>query len=141
MSDDTVTIEIDGQSLTVAKGSMLIKAADDAGINSIVVRTAAGQALVEAAAAAGDLIIGDPLTPNDLNDFQPHQVRKKEALTARYEGFSEAGLPVIDASQLRLDRLGERISAEARNHQRAGSLRRIREGRVIEPLPVPEDRT
>lgn len=116
-------------------------AGEDAGINSIVVRTAAGQALVEAAAAAGDLIIGDPLTPSDLNDFQPHQVRKKEALTARYEGFSEAGLPVIDASQLRLDRLGERISAEARNHQRVGSLKRIREGRVIEPLPVPEDRT
>ena len=114
---------------------------EDAGLNGIVVRTAAGQALVESAVASGDLIVGDPLTPDDLNDFQPHQVRKKEALAARYDGFAEAGLPVIDAGKLRLDLLGERISAETRDHQRTGSLKRIQEGRVIEPLPGSEDQT
>ena len=112
---------------------------EDSGINGIIVRTAAGRTLVESAAVAGDLVIGDPLTPDDLDDFQPHQVRKKEALAARYEGFAEAGLPVIDVSKLRLDRLGERISPEIRDQQRAGSLKRIQEGRVIEPLPVSED--
>ena len=76
------------------------------------------------------------ITPRQLDDFQPHQVRKKEALAARFDrkvscncltgfraksqsskimkrdtllaGLSEAGYPVIKTRGLRIDELGFR---------------------------------
>ncbi len=108
---------------------------EDAGINGIVVRSATGAELIEAAVAAGDLVLGQDLTTDFLNDCQPHQVKKKQALAARFEGFAEAGLPVMDISALRFDTLGERLSAEQREHEKQGTLTRIQGGKVREPLP------
>lgn len=109
---------------------------EDAGFNGIVVRSDAGEALVASAVAAGDLVLGDGLTAEQLNDFQPHQVRKKQALTARYAGLEEAGLPVIDTPGLRLEQLGRRIDEQARIAEREGTIKRVREGRFAEPLPT-----
>jgi len=105
---------------------------EDAGFNGIIVRSAGGEALVNAAAAAGDLVLGDSITPQQLNDFQPHQVRKKEALTARYEGLRQAGLPTMDTPGLRLEELGQRLDEQTRNNQTDGTARRVKEGRVTE---------
>ena len=66
---------------------------EDAGFNGIIVRTAVGQDLVASAVEAGELVLGDPITPREFDALQPHQVRKKEALAARYQGLADAGAP------------------------------------------------
>lgn len=108
---------------------------EDAGINGIVVRSDAGERLVASAVEAGALVVGEPLTPDALDDFQPHQVRKKVALTARFDGLTVAGLPVIETKGLRLEDLGARLQTDARRREIEGTLRRVREGRFAEDLP------
>lgn len=115
-------------------------AGEDAGFDGIIVRSAAGEALVTSAVAAGDLVLGDPISPREADAFQPHQVRKKVALAARFAGLAAAGFPVIDTPGLRLDELGERIDSEARAAQIAGIKQRVGEGRIAEPLPVSEEK-
>jgi coenzyme F420 hydrogenase subunit beta len=98
--------------------------AEDAGFNAIVVRSEMGEAVVSAAVADGSLVVGDPLAPADLNRFQPHQVRKKVALAARYDGMIDAGVDPIETHGLRIDRLGERFAGD-RDAERAGTRRRM----------------
>ncbi|MDH3298998.1 MAG: Coenzyme F420 hydrogenase/dehydrogenase, beta subunit C-terminal domain [Acidimicrobiia bacterium] len=98
---------------------------EDEGFNATIVRTRVGEQLVAAAAAAGRLVVGEPVTAHQLDDFQPHQVRKKVALAARYRGMIDAGVPPIHAPDLRLDELGARLDADAQAAQRAGTLRRF----------------
>ena len=45
---------------------------EDEGFNGIIVRTEAGEDLVASAAAAGELVLGGPITPREFDDFQPH---------------------------------------------------------------------
>ncbi|HBL08387.1 MAG TPA: hypothetical protein DDZ64_04735, partial [Acidimicrobiaceae bacterium] len=44
---------------------------DDEGFNGIIVRTAAGEALVRDAVLAGALVLGDPISPRQFDDLQP----------------------------------------------------------------------
>ncbi|MEE9587892.1 MAG: hypothetical protein V3V97_07720, partial [Hyphomicrobiaceae bacterium] len=88
---------------------------------------------------AGDLVLGDPITPREFDDFQPHQVRKKEALSARFAGLAEAGFPVIDTPGLRLEELGRRLGPSHRESEKAGTMKRASEGRIAEPLPAIDD--
>ncbi len=109
---------------------------EDAGFNGLIVRSACGKALVSAAAEAGDLVLGEPITARQLDDFQPHQVRKKEALTARYEGLIQAGLPTMETPGLRLEVLGQRLDPQTRRNQIAGTVKRVQQGRIVEsPTP------
>jgi coenzyme F420 hydrogenase subunit beta len=108
---------------------------EDAGFSGVIVRSRAGETLVGSAVAAGDLVLGDSITPRELDSFQPHQVRKKEAAAARFEGLTAAGFPVIDTPGLRLDELGRRISSAARANQLDGTKKRALGGRIAEPLP------
>ena len=108
---------------------------EDEGFNGIIVRSKAGEALVKSAVDAGDLVLGDPITPEQFNDFQPHQVRKKHALSARFAGMAEAGLPVIDTSGLRLEELGCNLDEDQRTNQISGLKKRVEDGRINEPLP------
>ncbi len=112
---------------------------EDAGFNGIIIRSAAGETLVAAAHDAGDLVLGDPITPREFDDFQPHQVRKKEALSARFAGLAEAGFPVIDTPGLRLEELGRRLGPSHRESEKAGTMKRASEGRIAEPLPAIDD--
>ena len=98
---------------------------EDEGFNAIVVRTGVGEQLVDAAVAAGRLVKGDEVTAAQLDDFQPHQVRKKVALSARYEGLADAGVEPILAPDLRLDELGARLDPAAQEAQRHGTARRV----------------
>lgn len=58
----------------------------------MIARTAAGEELLEAAIAAGALKVDDAnLTPEHMNDYQPHQMKKKYAVWARYQGLRAEG--------------------------------------------------
>ncbi len=98
---------------------------EDAGFNGIIVRTAVGEDLVASAVEAGELVLGDPITPREFDALQPHQVRKKEALAARYQGLADAGAAPIETSGLRIPELGRRIDAARFAHERSGTRRRI----------------
>ncbi len=75
-----------------------------------------------------------PIDPDDglpqlcaasFDGLQPHQVRKKEALAARYQGLADAGVAPIETRGLRIPELGRRIDAERFAHERSGARRRI----------------
>jgi coenzyme F420 hydrogenase subunit beta len=53
---------------------------EDAGFNAVLARTEAGAGLFERAVAAGALTVVRGIGFRDLDDFQPHQVRKKRAV-------------------------------------------------------------
>ena len=97
---------------------------EDEGFNGIIVRTAVGEELVASAVQAGDLVVTDRITPRQFDDFQPHQVRKKEALAARYQGLADAGVAPIETRGLRISELGQRLTPERFEHERAGARRR-----------------
>lgn len=97
---------------------------EDAGYNAIVVRTAIGASIVYDAVAADALVLGDPLSPEALSEFQPHQVRKKRALASRYEGVALAGAAPIETVGLRVDALGARFDGDP-VAERDGARRRI----------------
>ena len=102
---------------------------EDAGFNGIVVRTQAGKQLVEAAVAAGDLIVGDSMCAAQLDDCQPHQVNKKIRLAARLQGRDEAGLPTLSAEGLRLTELAKRLSTEEYEREKQATIDRAKRGR------------
>ncbi len=97
---------------------------EDEGFNGIIVRTAAGEDLVASAVAAGDLVLGDAITAREFDGFQPHQVRKKEALAARIAGLADAGVTPFETRGLRIAELGKRLDPEQFEHERAGARRR-----------------
>jgi coenzyme F420 hydrogenase subunit beta len=105
---------------------------DDAGFNGIVVRSDAGESLAHFAVKAGHLVLGETLTPEQLDDFQPHQVSKKTKLLARYEGLLEAGSIAIDTAGLRLESLGMRLSQEERKIEQKHTWDRANKGRFLE---------
>jgi len=109
-----------------------VPSGEDEGFNGIIVRSPAGETLVQSAVASGCLELGKPITPRDFDDFQPHQVRKKHAVGARYAGMSEAGFPIIETSGLRLEKLGGNLSPVERSRQIEGIKQRIEAGRVSE---------
>lgn len=112
---------------------------EDEGFNGIIVRSEVGDAIVKAAVAKGQLVVGDAIAPEMFNDFQPHQVRKKHAVEARLSGMEAAGLPRIDTNGLRLQALGENLLPEARQAQCDGVRQRVEAGRVKEPVPKSGD--
>ena len=105
---------------------------EDEGFNGIIVRSPAGEKLVESAVGASDLTLGDSISPDQFNDFQPHQVRKKIALNARYEGMALARSPCFETRGLRLSELAKRLSVEDAETERDGTRRRVAEGRFRE---------
>lgn len=109
---------------------------EDAGFSGIIVRSRVGATLVESAQSVGDLVLGDAITPRQFDDFQPHQVRRKQALAARFAGLAAAGLPILDAPDLRLEELGQKKDRSFYVNEVEETVRRAREGRFAEPLPV-----
>lgn len=110
---------------------------EDAGFNGIIVRSQTGEALLASAVEAGGLVLGvtpdlDILDAEVLADVQPHQLRKKVALAARFAARSELDEPIIDADGLRLDELGASLSEDDRLRQIDGMRRRIEAGRYRE---------
>jgi coenzyme F420 hydrogenase subunit beta len=105
---------------------------EDAGFNGIITRSPAGQALMESALGAGDLVLGQDLGPRDFDHFQPHQVAKKRAVAARLRGLAAAGQPVFRHAGLRIEALDAQDPQEE-----AGACQRARDGKFREPMPMP----
>ena len=102
---------------------------EDEGFNGVIAYSPAGEQLLRDAVTSGAIVLGDEITPRAFNDLQPHQVRKKEALQARFAALAAAGKPVIDTTGLRVDELGARLSAEQRDREIEGTSVRIGRGR------------
>ncbi len=111
--------------------------ASDPGSNAAVVRSAAGQALLQRAVSAGYVALGDSLTPRDMDRFQPHQVTKKRSVWARFVGLRTADNVVPDVRGLRLKPLARRNSFEQNLNQARGALIRTRQGNNQEATPIP----
>ncbi|MEM7255848.1 MAG: Coenzyme F420 hydrogenase/dehydrogenase, beta subunit C-terminal domain [Pseudomonadota bacterium] len=98
---------------------------EDEGFNGIVVRTPAGQSLVQQACKAQTLSLGNHITAEQFNDFQPHQVRKKQALKWRLQGLETTGTLTINAPDSRLDALGEALPPDQRQREIQGAITRF----------------
>jgi coenzyme F420 hydrogenase subunit beta len=108
---------------------------EDDGFNGIIVRTAHGRELYEAAIADGAIVIERDVGFRDFDVVQPHQVRKKRAVWARYRGMAAAGLPVPETINLRIEACA-RLNDIATNLQEArGARLRAETGRLGEPPP------
>jgi coenzyme F420 hydrogenase subunit beta len=106
---------------------------EDAGFNSILARTTAGAELLSAAIAAGVITITGPVTPRQLDSFNPHQVAKKRAVGARLIAMRAAGRPVPRVRRLRIAHLALGGGAVAAAREMRGTIRRLRSGRLNEP--------
>ena len=109
---------------------------EDEGFNGAIVRTDAGEALMSDAVATGDIVLGEPITPDRFNILQPHQVNKKVSLKARYQGMTRAGSPLLQTQGLRINELSQHLSAEDFEHQMLGTEERVRIGRFSEDVEV-----
>ena len=109
---------------------------DDPGTNAVVARTQNGAELLQAAEKAGFLTLGREVTPDDMNTYQPHQMRKKFAALDRHLGLGDEGRIVPVTKRLRIDELAEEMSTEFRKAQREGTRKRIADGKASEPTPV-----
>jgi coenzyme F420 hydrogenase subunit beta len=111
-------------------------AGENLGFNGIIVRTARGLELFEAAVAMGAIVV-EPraVTFRDFDDFQPHQVQKRRAVWARLAGMRAAGRPVPETVNLQLEECA-RLNTLAENLDEArGARRRAAAGRLGEPAP------
>jgi coenzyme F420 hydrogenase subunit beta len=106
---------------------------EDEGFNGVLARTPEGLALLREAEAAGVLTVTTPIDYADLDDFQPHQIEKKEAIVGRVAALALARQPTPRFRRLRLLRVA--LGAGPLTNLRAfiGMLRRIRRGANREP--------
>ena len=91
-----------------------------------------GDRLLASAVESGDLVLGEALDPRALDAMQMHQVRKKRALSTRYETLAAAGKPTIRTVGLRVDELGAELAVSVRRREADGTRRRIEAGRYSE---------
>ena len=98
---------------------------EDEGFNGIVVRTSIGQALIDSSVASCDLVRGDAISPQQFSEFQPHQVSKKTALQAWFDGMRDAGVQPILTQDLRVEQLALQPSPETTTREREGSKQRF----------------
>jgi coenzyme F420 hydrogenase subunit beta len=110
---------------------------EDAGFNGIIARTERGVELFESARAAGAIAIEREIGFRDFDVFQPHQVRKRRAIWARYAGMKAAGRPTPDAQDLRLTEIGRGNSLAENLMEARGARRRARSGRLGETAAKP----
>jgi len=99
---------------------------EDEGFNAAIVRTKKGLDLLNEAAKAGYIKIGEDLKIEDIDDFQPHQVRKKKAVYARHEGMRKKDIPTISTNGLRIKELYDLNSKEFNLKEEEGISSRIK---------------
>lgn len=108
---------------------------EDEGFNGIIVRTARGRELFDAAIADGAIVIDRETNFREFDVMQPHQVRKKRAVWARYQGMAAAGLPMPETVNLRIDACARQNDIAANLREARGAKLRAGTGRLGEPLP------
>ena len=102
---------------------------EDEGFSGIIVRSDFGESLISGASADGYLMLGEAISPRGFDGLQPHQVRKKLALAARYKGMADAGVSPITTHGLRIEKLGRRLTAAESAAERTGAAARIQRAR------------
>lgn len=107
----------------------------DPGSNGVLVRSARGAKLVNDAVRDGALVITASRGPRDLDCWQPHQVRKKRAVTARHEGMRQAGHLIPVTTGLRLSQLHAENPPGTNAAETEGTRQRVEQGRASEPRP------
>lgn len=97
---------------------------EDAGFNYVIARTPEGEALLKAAMTSGEIVANArEIGTEDFDDVQPHQVTKRQALKARFEGIAKvAAIPRI-ASELALVEVSH-PPGDGYEDQKAGAARR-----------------
>ena len=106
---------------------------EDAGFSSIIIRTRDGERLLREAVEAGVLTLTRDVTIDEMSDTQPHQVRKKRTLWARFAGMRAARHPVPIVEGLRLSDLARGQSLSVNLENARGARSRCRNGRFSEP--------
>jgi hypothetical protein len=74
-----------------------------------------------------------------MSSVQPHQVKKKQAARARWDGIASQGRITPRSHGLRLDALRDTLSDEVYQAQSEGTVARIRAGRASEAPPKQKD--
>ena len=109
---------------------------NDPGVNGVIVRTRAGQKLLDAAVAAGAVVVERDITAAEMTDYQPHQMRKKYSVYDRFQGLADEGRLVPQTERLRIRELAEELTDDIRQQQRQGTRERVRAGKASEPTPA-----
>ncbi len=99
---------------------------EDEGFNAAIVRTKKGLDLMNDAAKAGFIHIGDKLKIQDIDDFQPHQVNKKKAVYARHLGMTKNDSPTINTKGLRIKELYKLNNEYFNKKEELGVRKRIK---------------
>jgi coenzyme F420 hydrogenase subunit beta len=99
---------------------------EDEGFNAAIARTKKGLDLLNEASNAGYIKIGNKLKIEDINDFQPHQVKKKKAVHARHEGMRKNNIPTVNAIGLRIEELSDLNSRDFNLKEEQGISSRIK---------------
>jgi coenzyme F420 hydrogenase subunit beta len=99
---------------------------EDEGFNAAIVRTKKGLVLLNEAANAGYIKIGDELKIEDIDDFQPHQVNKKKAVYARHDGMRKKDIPTLNTNGLRIKELYDLNAKEFNFKEEEGISSRIK---------------
>lgn len=111
---------------------------EDPGFNGFIARTPKGRALLDEAERAGVLVLIEELGFRDLDGVQPHQVRKKQALTARLAAMRDAGVLAPAFTRLRLEAAAATGDPVTGDDGYAGMRERLGRGDNREPPVRPE---
>ena len=107
----------------------------DPGTNAIIARTRAGEDLLAAAAADGALTLENDIRPDEMSLYQPHQMNKKYAVGARYQGLADVNRIVPQTARLRITELSRENSEAINRYQREGTIKRVNSGKATLPTP------
>ena len=110
---------------------------ENEGFNGFIARTPKGRALLDDAERAGALVLVQELDFRDLDNVQPHQVHKKQALAARLAAMRDAGAAAPSFRGLRLEAAAATADAEARQASYTGMRDRLERGDNREPAVAP----
>ena len=111
----------------------------DLGTNAIVARTKAGADLLAEASEYGALTLEADIMPDHMSIYQTHQMHKKYAVGARYQGLHDAGQLHVHTERLRIEELMEEVPQHERERQRVGTRERVRIGKATQPTPKAVD--
>lgn len=107
----------------------------DPGTNAVIVRTVAGQELIEAAIEAGYVSLQWDVTPDEMSHYQMHQMQKKYYVWPRHQALADEGYLVPETTGLRIEELAAQLPEATNEAQREGTRKRLRAGRSHEPRP------
>lgn len=123
---DAIGLSADIAALDIWDGGTPV--GEDAGWNGFIVRTEAGRDLLEDAVAAGAVTLDGELAIADLDNFQPHQTKKRHAVRARYAAMAEAGLPFPRTEDPGLDVVSLAEDSDAYSLEKSGTQERLSRG-------------